>query len=755
MSTSVSRMAAALSSIVLTVVVAAALGEEDAVKAFQTQARQRHGAAGAKAAEFLIAGIPQADRKALSAEFLLENLRLALEARKRFAWAAGVPEEIFFNDVLPYAVLDEPRDPWRAKLLELGEPIVRDCRSASEAAQALNRELFKKVNVHYNTSRERPNQSPKESIEQGKASCTGLSILLADACRAVGVPARVAGTACWTTKPGNHTWVEVWDGQWHFMGADEYDAKGLDRAWFVNDAAQARSQPWEHAICATSWKATGRHFPLAWAPQDKSVAAVDVTDRYRKAEAESTRLFVRLRAKGERAVGELELRDAGGRVRAAGQTRAGRADLNDMPALDVPAGAACHLRVRMGQDLRELAVTLKKGEQRTLDLAWEELSPVPAGVRAVEQWLERPAERRGPAPEQKLTKAEAPRVRDLLWADVKTTLAAQRKAEFEARCIAIGDKKLKWLERRFGKAPAGGASLWISLHGGGGAPAAVNDQQWHNQIRLYQPAEGIYVAPRGPTDTWNLWHQAHIDALFDRLIADYVVLAGVDPNRVYLMGYSAGGDGVFQLAPRMADRWAAAAMMAGHPNEASPLGLRNLPFFAFVGGEDGAYNRNKVVAEWGLKLDELHKADPTGYVHRTFVYPGLGHWMNRKDAEALPLMAAHVRQAWPRTVVWRQDDVLGERFYWLAVSRGEAKVGQTVKAVVEGQTIRIEADGPRRLRLRLSDDLLDLDRPVTVSKDGKTLLAGLVARQAGVIVRSLEDRPDPASAASGEVDLQW
>jgi len=30
-----------------------------------------------------------------------------------------------------------------------------------------------------------------------------------------------------------------------------------------------------------------------------------------------------------------------------------------------------------------------------------------------------------------------------------------------------------------------------------------------------------------------------------------------------------------------------------------------------------------------------------------------------------------------------------------------------------------------------------------------------VARQAGVIVRSLEDRPDPASAASGEVDLQW
>ena len=38
--------------------------------------------------------------------------------------------------------------------------------------------------------RKRNNQSPQESIEQGKATCTGLSIILVDACRAVGIPAR-------------------------------------------------------------------------------------------------------------------------------------------------------------------------------------------------------------------------------------------------------------------------------------------------------------------------------------------------------------------------------------------------------------------------------------------------------------------------------------------------------------------------------------------------------------------------------------
>ncbi len=44
------------------------------------------------------------------------------------------------------------------------------------------------------------------------------------------------------------------------------------------------------------------------------------------------------------------------------------------------------------------------------------------------------------------------------------------------------------------------------MHGGGAVPVQVNDQQWLNQIQLYRPEEGIYVAPRAPTNTWNLSH---------------------------------------------------------------------------------------------------------------------------------------------------------------------------------------------------------------------------------------------------------
>jgi poly(3-hydroxybutyrate) depolymerase len=354
-----------------------------------------------------------------------------------------------------------------------------------------------------------------------------------------------------------------------------------------------------------------------------------------------------------------------------------------------------------------------------------------------------------------LTRAEAQAALRSEWNARLTELKSERAAEMEKKAIEHGGKTLRWEDRTFGDAPTNGHSLWISMHGGGNATKAVNDSQWKNQIGLYKPDEGIYVAPRAPTDTWNLWHEAHIDPMFDRLVEDYVALRGVDPDRVYIMGYSAGGDGVWQLAPRMADRWAAAAMMAGHPNDASLLPLRNLPFALFVGGSDAAYKRNEIVAERGQKLDELEKADPGGYEHMTRVYPGLPHWMNRKDAEALPWMAKHTRNAWPKKIVWLQDDVTHTRFYWLAVPTDEAKRKRQINAEVDGQTVRLTGDVPQGITLRLSDALLNLDQPVRVLLTNKEIFKATAPRRVETIRASLHERADPRSAATAEVKLRW
>ena len=167
---------------------------------------------------------------------------------------------------------------------------------------------------------------------------------------------------------------------------------------------------------------------------------------------------------------------------------------------------------------------------------------------------------------------------------------------YQDEVLKIGSYKMPIWWAVYGNKPSDGRSLYISLHGGGGAPAATNNQQWNNQKKLYQPSEGVYLCPRAITDTWDLHFRPESDGFYEQIIQMAVVFLDVNPDKVYLMGYSAGGDGVWRLAPRMADHWAAASMMAGHPGDVSLLPLRNLPFMIWCGAEDSAYNRNEECA---------------------------------------------------------------------------------------------------------------------------------------------------------------
>lgn len=137
--------------------------------------------------------MPPADWAKLSVSFVGENIREALAARRSHAWSTNVPWPLFLNDVLPYACLDEARDPWRADFRRRFGAMVKQAKTRDEAARIVNARIQDEVGVKYSPKRRAPNQSPTDSMRQGMASCTGLSILLCDAFRAVGLPARVAG----------------------------------------------------------------------------------------------------------------------------------------------------------------------------------------------------------------------------------------------------------------------------------------------------------------------------------------------------------------------------------------------------------------------------------------------------------------------------------------------------------------------------------------------------------------------------------
>ena len=238
---------------------------------------------------FLLKNMPDFDRETMDLSLLKENVEYAHMVREKYQWAKQLPEDVYLYDVLPYHVVDEVRDSWRKELYELFAPAVDTCSTMYDALCAVNANIPRLTGVDYNTKREKTNQSPRESMRQGMASCTGLAILLVDAYRAVGIPSRFAGTASWHDNRGNHSWTEVWlDGEWRIT--EYYFPSKLDHLWFMPDASKAKEDDRTYAIYATRFGKADDWFPMVWADGDvegrsveelpQIVGAVNVTKHY-------------------------------------------------------------------------------------------------------------------------------------------------------------------------------------------------------------------------------------------------------------------------------------------------------------------------------------------------------------------------------------------------------------------------------------------------------------------------------------------
>jgi hypothetical protein len=316
---------------------------------------------------FLVTNMPDRDLTSLSADFLLENSALTWKALRESRWKNSVPEDVVFDSLLPYANINERRDSWRKDFFNRFQPLVAEANSPSEAAAILNQKIFPVLNVKYSTGRKKADQSPFESIESGLASCTGLSVLLVDACRAVGVPARIAGTPLWSDKSGNHTWVEIWDNGWHFTGACEPTGNALNQSWFIERALKAQRDDRLHAIYAVTFRRNGQTLPMVWAREVHDVYAVNVTDRYTtlREQVPEGHSVVRLRVVDplteQRVSLQIRVLDAAGVTVFEGQSKDDRFDSNDHLTACLKTGLVLKAVLGDRGDMTEF--TVSEGEQ--------------------------------------------------------------------------------------------------------------------------------------------------------------------------------------------------------------------------------------------------------------------------------------------------------------------------------------------------------------------------------------------------------
>jgi hypothetical protein len=223
---------------------------------------------------------------------------------------------------------------------------------------------------------------------------------------------------------------------------------------------------------------------------------------------------------------------------------------------------------------------------------------------------------------------------------------------------AYNGKVLKFTMEKFGERPPSGYSVYIALHGGGGDMAAQNADkdvaEWRERSNnrawqmmatsLYRwnfkgtdaehPDAGvdgaIYIALRGIVNDWNMHFRPESYVLVDRLITKLLQPAPeplANSNRIFLTGFSAGGDGSYRLAANLTDRLAAANASSGHPGDVVFENFANLPFCSQVGEKDPTVTDRSVYVV-GASVNQLNRLESeaakngtTGlYAHDCFLY---------------------------------------------------------------------------------------------------------------------------------------
>lgn len=376
--------------------------------------------------------------------------------------------------------------------------------------------------------------------------------------------------------------------------------------------------------------------------------------------------------------------------------------------------------------------------------------------------------------------------RNTVWETWASIMLADERTQKETSeyAMTFGDATMRFTVDIVGERPENGYPMYIAMHGGGdGDTPDFNNSQWVDMMDYYRDELecGVYVAVRGVRDTWDTHFNPESYPLYDRLIEYMIIADMIDPNRVYLEGFSAGGDGVYQIGARMADRFAAANMSSGHPNGVSMVNFYHLPLQLQAGEYDTAYDRNTMTAGYGVHLDNLQAEFQDGYEHRTLIHYDRGH--NYEDYEKTPVavmsdvygwltnsvrdtvmvdsfppdyMDAFTRNPIPDTVRWdlntRAEMRETDCFYYLMADKSAKGIVQVIRQddVVYIGTEDFEGD----FTILFNEDMINFDEPVHFVLDDGEVDVKLTPEMSWLEFTT-KDRMDPNFQFEAGVSYQW
>jgi len=306
----------------------------------------------------------------------------------------------------------------------------------------------------------------------------------------------------------------------------------------------------------------------------------------------------------------------------------------------------------------------------------------------------------------------------------------------------------------------------LALHGVGGSGYG-QVMSWlkssaHND-------EFIFIAPTyGSGLWWNEEAEKLVLSILDKVKQDY----HIDTNRVYLTGFSSGGHGVWYFALRYPSLFAAINPIAAEcPLPYLLVNLEHVPVYIIHGSKDTVIPV-EAARDAGSRLEKLNY---------TVVYKELSELKHQfpvnEIAKALDWFRMHKRTLYPKRMKFFTESTGYSFSYWIEITGFSELVGQVsgVSRDIAGRLVRpqgfsetaaVEAEineednevyltihEVKTVRLFLEEGLIDMERPLRVSINGKAVYFEKVRRSVRTILDTVKRRNDREALFSAYLDL--
>jgi pimeloyl-ACP methyl ester carboxylesterase len=280
-----------------------------------------------------------------------------------------------------------------------------------------------------------------------------------------------------------------------------------------------------------------------------------------------------------------------------------------------------------------------------------------------------------------------------------------------------------------GYTPARAWPLIFLLHGGG-----MNEghgSQIHGLLGpSYKKRGCILVAPTCPPNT--KWDFPIVENFILSILGELALMYSIDFDRIYVAGHSFGGCGAWSFGARFPDLFAGFGPAAGTPPNVMDFDLfHNTAFYVAHGKTD-----SRVVPKGDFEArDKVEALDPKprAYIFDFFVAgDAIGHGFPRVSIEAMAdFLTKHKREMFVKKY----------HAFWLGVDEHPGYLGKAVGEWTGNNRIRIRREGVSSVSVYVSDDFLDLSKPVIVEVDGQKI-EKTVKRSAEFLLKHVEETKD-------------